>query len=65
MEITINLVEVATELAHKEVEKHFNYNAEKIYKWVSYEESKYTDQAQEIFDNNYDYFYDLLLNLKN
>lgn len=64
MEIKINIVEVSTELAHKEVEKHFNYDATKIYEWVTDDESKYTDHAQSIFDEQYDYFYEFLDNLK-
>jgi hypothetical protein len=65
MNIEINLVEASTELAHKEVEKHFDFNSSKIYKSVSDSITEYTDEAQSIFDENYDYFYDLLLNLKN
>lgn len=60
MEITINILEVSSELAHKEVEKHFNYNASKIYKSVSDCVSEYTDVAQEVFDSHYDYFYEIL-----
>ena len=65
MEIKINIVEVSTELVHKEVEKHFNYDATKIYEWVSDDETKYTDEAQDVFNQYYDEYYDLLLNLKN
>lgn len=65
MNIQINIVETATELAHREVEREYNYDATKIYEWVSDEESKYTDHAQKLFDIAYDYFYTLLWNLKN
>ena len=65
MEIKINIVEASKELAHKEVEKHFNYDASKIYKSVSDSITEYTDIAQEVFDNHYDYFYETLWNLKN
>lgn len=62
--IKINILEVASELAHKKVEEKLEYRAENIYEWVSDEESKYTEQAQDIFDNNYDEFYNFLWNLK-
>lgn len=64
MNITINILEVASELAHKEVARHFNYDATKIYEWVGDSETKYTENAQSIFDEQYDYFYEFLENLK-
>lgn len=64
MNIKINILEVASELANREVEKYFNFDAEKIYEWVSDDESRYTEQAQDIFNDLYDVYYDLLLNLK-
>lgn len=64
MNIQINLIETATELAHKEVERTHDYDATKIYKSVSDCITEYTHHAQIIFDVNYDYFYNLLWNLK-
>jgi hypothetical protein len=64
MNITINILEVASELAHKEVERYFNFNSKKIYEWVCDEESKYTEEAQDIFNQFYERFYDFLWNLK-
>lgn len=64
MDITINILEVASELAQKEVEKHFNYQSSLIYERVSDDETRYTEEAQSIFDENYDYFYEFLDNLK-
>lgn len=64
MNITINIVEVASELAHKEVEKVFNFKAELIYNHISDDMSIYTENAQEIFNQFYNEFYDFLWNLK-
>ena len=64
MNIKINILEVASELAHKEVEKAFNFNPQMIFDWVSDEESRYTNDAQEIFNQYYDEYYDFLLKLK-
>jgi hypothetical protein len=64
MDITINIVEASSELAHREVEKHFNYDATKIYECVSDGITVYAEQAQEIFDLEYDEFWNLLNNLK-
>ena len=64
MNITINILEVASELAHKEVARYFNYDATKIYEKVADNEIKYTENAQSTFDEQYDYFYEFLENLK-
>jgi hypothetical protein len=64
MNININILEVASELAHKKIEEHFEFEAKKIYEWVSDEESRYTEEAQELFNEWYDYYYDFLLKLK-
>jgi len=64
MNITINIVEVASELAHKRLIKYFNFNAESIYKEVSDDVSIYTEEAQMIFNVCYNEFYNLLWNLK-
>ena len=64
MNININILEVASELAHKKIEEHFEFEAKKIYEWVSDDESRYTEEAQELFNEWYDYYYDFLLKLK-
>ncbi len=64
MNIQINILEVASELAHKEVEKVFNYNEELIYNWISEDMSVYTENAQDLFNVLYDEFYDFLWGLK-
>jgi hypothetical protein len=64
MNININILEVASELAHKKLEEHFEFEANRIYEWVSDEESRYTEEAQDLFNEWYDYYYDFLLKLK-
>jgi type I site-specific restriction endonuclease len=62
--IRINILEVASELANKEVEKHFNFDSSKIYNSVTDTMTEYTEEAQDIFNQFYDEFYDLLWDLK-
>lgn len=64
MDITINIVEVASELAHKELEKRFDYIQEMIYVAPTDDVTHYTEDAQHLFNNLYDEFYDLLWNSK-
>jgi hypothetical protein len=63
MNIKINIIEVASELAEKEMIKYFSddlelYSDEDEYCIV------YTDEAQELFDQLYDKYFDLLYNLQ-
>ena len=60
MEITINLIELSSDLAEETVKIKFNYKENDIYVEED-EEVKYTEQAQEIFNEWYDYYYDFLL----
>lgn len=60
MEITINLIELSSELAEEMVKIKFNYKENDIYVEED-EEVKYTEQAQEIFNEWYDYYYDFLI----
>jgi hypothetical protein len=64
MNININILEVASELAHKKLEDHFEFEAKRIYNWVSDEESEVHEEAQELFNEWYDHYYDFLLKLK-
>jgi hypothetical protein len=59
MNITINLVELASELAEMELEKHFEYSSILIYEEEN-EGVKYTEEAQDIFNNLYDKYYSLI-----
>ena len=63
MEITINLIELSSELAEEMVNVKFNYEQNDIYVEEN-EEVKYTEQAQEIFNEWYDYYYDFLIERK-
>ena len=60
MEITINLIELSSDLAEEMVKIKFNYKENDIYVEED-EEVKYTEQAQEIFKEWYDYYYDFLI----
>ena len=63
MNIKINIIEVASELAEKEMIKYFSddlelYSDEDEYCIV------YTDEAQDLFNTLYDKYFDLLYNLQ-
>ena len=70
MEIRINIVEVASGLAHDAMVKDaFNEeiiigSQDEVYVSIDEDELVYTDVCQEIFDKYYDYYYDRLLKLK-
>jgi hypothetical protein len=55
-EITINPVEIATQLAHDDIIFEFENNS-----WLK-DGSRYTDQAQSKFNSYYDYYYEILTN---
>ena len=63
MEITINVIELSSELAEEMVNVKFNYEKNNIYVEEN-EEIKYTEPAQEIFNEWYDYYYDFLIERK-
>ena len=56
MNVTINSVELASELANHEVQEHFKYSSIPVYDEDEFE-IRYTDEAQEIFDELYDKYY--------
>jgi hypothetical protein len=72
MTIKVNIVEVASELAEKDLTRFQNmsvqYGLENPFPNGIYveteDETSYTDEAQTIFDELYDDYYDLLWNLK-
>lgn len=64
MNIEINLVEVAAELADTDVQMKFNFNDEKIYVEDESGHFNYTDEAQDVFNNRYDYYYGFINDLK-
>jgi hypothetical protein len=60
MNVTINILELASELADKDLETHFGKN-----RWLeSDDELRYTDEAQDLFDEYYDYYYQIIDELK-
>lgn len=63
MEITIDVIELSSELAEEMVNVKFNYEENDIYVEEN-EEVKYTEKAQEIFNEWYDYYYDFLIERK-
>ena len=70
MEIRINIVEVASELAHEAmIDETFRngFISDENEAYISSnddDEIMYTDFCQKIFDEYYDYYYDILLKLK-
>jgi len=61
MNVTINIVELASELADKDLETHFGQN-----RWIeSDHELSYTEEAQELFNEYYDYYFDIIEQTKN
>lgn len=57
--VSINIVELASELAHQKLVEN-NYDEEKIIN----EDGTYTEDAQKLFDKDYDYYYNLIENCK-
>lgn len=62
MNISINIVEVASELAHNEIENTYRGQ---IYIDDNDIETIYTDEVQDLFNDLYDKYYSLIDNLKN
>jgi hypothetical protein len=65
MDIKINIEETASSLAHEIVCARLEDDSNEIYENVSDTMTNYTDKAQDIFNEWYDYYYDFLLRLKN
>ena len=55
MNITINIVELATELSDRKINEILEYK--NVYEDEDEDETKYTDEAQKLFDYYYDLFY--------
>jgi hypothetical protein len=64
MNITIDLVEAASELAFLELENLYSNEFELYVTDEEDEIIQYTDQAQDIFDELYDKYYTILNELK-
>ena len=59
MNVTINILELASELADHEVQEHFKYSSIPIYD-EDEDEIRYSDEAQEVFDELYDKYYAII-----
>jgi len=62
--IQINILEVASELAHEIVCAKFEDDSAEIYNDVSDDVSNYTEKAQDVFNEWYDHYYDFLKRLE-
>ena len=64
--IKINLVEVASELAHNRMvfSIDMDCNEDSLYQQLDNGDFVYTEEAQDIFNDWYDYYYNRLLELK-
>jgi hypothetical protein len=62
MNVTINILELASELAEKVVCAKFEDDDKEIYIDTN-EGTIYTPQAQEMFEEWYDYYFDIIINL--
>lgn len=60
MNININILEVASELAHEIVCAKFEYDDSLIYEEPTGSISTYTEDAQDLFNEWYDYYYTFL-----
>ena len=63
MNVTINIVELACELAERELQKHFEYSSTSIYEEED-EGTIYTEEAQDVFDDLYDKYYSFIERFK-
>ena len=69
MNITVNILEVASELADKDLILSYGDEGAK-YRFPNgiltdlEDGTSYTDEAQDFFNNRYDYWYDFLWDLK-
>ena len=56
MNLTINIIELASELSDKDLETHFGQK-----RWIeSDDELSYTEEAQDLFNEYYDYYFDII-----
>ena len=63
MNVTINILELASELAQKELENSWTESIQ-IYKDEESDILEYTEEAQDIFNGLYDHYYSFIENFK-
>ena len=63
MNVTINILELASELAHKELVDMVG-DENKLFEDPLAGITVYTDEVQDKFNELYDYYYDVILNCK-
>lgn len=63
MEATINVLELASELAHQKLINEWEESIQ-IYEDVEADELRYTEEAQDIFNQFYDEYTELILSTK-
>lgn len=61
--VTINIVELASELAHAKLEANWSESI-RIYEDEEASVTVYTEEAQDIFNEYYDEYYDLIESCK-
>lgn len=64
MNVTINILELASELANLELEKNWTDRITIYEDDEDGECTKYTDEAQDIFNDYYDKYYSIIENTK-
>ena len=63
MNITINALEVASDLAHLDLQEFWNeFYPTQSYMIHEYNTTRYTEEAQEFFNDMYDFYFTLLTN---
>lgn len=56
MNVTINIVKLASELADKDLEGHFGQK-----RWIENDDELiYTEEAQDLFNEYYDYYFNII-----
>ena len=63
MNITVNIIELASELAADDLYLHW-HDTLKLHDDSDETETKYTDEAQDIFNELYDKYYSIIENFK-
>jgi hypothetical protein len=65
MNVTLNILELASELAYEKLLNHYNDNTSLIYEYDESGDSYYTDEAQDLFNEYYDEYYEMIEKISN